>query len=374
VVKLSVVILNYKVRDFLEQCLLSLERALQQVDAEIIVVDNASDDGSLEMVRAKFPQVFCIANEENLGFSKGNNIGIAHANGEYICLLNPDTAVSEQSMREALAYLDAHPDMGGLGLRLMDGTGHFLPESKRNLPTPRVAFSKLFGFWGKGAYYHTSLGQFESGEVPVLVGACFFVRKDRYLEVGGLDEDYFMYGEDIDLSYKLTKAGYPNHYLGNVTVLHYKGESTVRDKTYKRRFYGAMELFFKKHYSSHPLAITVIRLGLWMSRLRPAKGRGGVVQQPEEALLFSENLRLLKQLKSTLETPLRTVSKSTLSHEPYRGKLMIFDLAYLTYSQVFSVMYQLRGQGNTFRMIPAGADSFMIGSDHSDSRGSVTHF
>jgi hypothetical protein len=135
-----------------------------------------------------------------------------------------------------------------------------------------------------------------------------------------------------------------------------------------------MELFFKKHYSSHPLAITVIRLGLWMSRLRPARGRGGVVQQPEEALLFSENLRLLKQLKSTLETPLRTVSKSTLSHEPYRGKLMIFDLAYLTYSQVFSVMYQLRGQGNTFRMIPAGADSFMIGSDHSDSRGSVTHF
>src|SRR5690606_24138988 len=200
------VILNYNVRFFLEQCLLSVQKAIETLDAEIIVIDNASKDDSCQMVKTLFPNVILIENTENVGFSKANNQAVAVAKGEYVCILNPDTAVAEDTFRQAIEYSQGIENIGALGVYLMDGTGNFLPESKRNLPTPKVSLMKLTGFAKK--YYSNHIPETSSGEVEVLVGAFMLLKRSIYNEVGGFDEDYSMYGEDIDLPYKITRAGY----------------------------------------------------------------------------------------------------------------------------------------------------------------------
>ena len=209
---LSVIILNYKVRYFLEQCIRSAQAATINIESEIIVVDNNSGDGSCEMVRSMFPDIILIENKDNVGFSKANNQAVAIATGEYVCILNPDTAVTSQTFKHCLEIAYVTPDMGALGTYLMDGTGNFLPESKRNLPTPKASLLKLLGL--TKSYYAKRLGPKSNGEVAVLVGAFMFMKRSVYIEVDGFDEDYFMYGEDIDLSYKISKAGYQNNYTG----------------------------------------------------------------------------------------------------------------------------------------------------------------
>src|SRR5690606_14527542 len=198
------------------------------------------------MVKALYPNVTLIENKENVGFSKANNQAVAVAKGEYVCILNPDTAVAEDTFQTAIQYSEKIRNIGALGVYLMDGTGNFLPESKRNLPTPKISLMKLTGFPKK--YYASHLADRSHGNVEVLVGAFMLLKKSVYEKVGGVDEDYFMYGEDIDLSYKVTKAGFANYYLGTTTVLHYKGESTKKDDAYFERFYGAMQIFYKKHF------------------------------------------------------------------------------------------------------------------------------
>ncbi|MDO7876295.1 glycosyltransferase [Hymenobacter sp. ASUV-10] len=258
-VKLSVIIVNYNVCYFLEQALLSVRRAVQKLGqpVEVFVVDNNSADGSVAMVRARFPEVILIANHDNPGFSKANNQALRLATGEYQLLLNPDTVVEEDTFRACCDFMDAHPDAGGLGVKMLDGQGKFLPESKRGLPTPMVAFYKIFGLAALfpksrtfGRYHLGFLDNDQAHEIEVLSGAFMLMRKAALDQVGLLDEDYFMYGEDIDLSYRLTLGGWKNYYFPGTRIIHYKGESTKRTSVnYVFVFYRAMVIFARKHFA-----------------------------------------------------------------------------------------------------------------------------
>ncbi|MGI4831962.1 MAG: glycosyltransferase [Janthinobacterium lividum] len=258
-VKLSVVIVSYNVAYFLEQALLSVRRAAQVLGepVEVFVVDNNSADNSVAMVRARFPEVLLLENPDNPGFSKANNQALRLATGQYQLLLNPDTLVEEAAFRRCCDFMDAHPAAGGLGVQMLDGQGRFLPESKRGLPTPAVAFYKVTGLAALlprsrrfGRYHLGFLAKDETHPIDVLSGAYMWLRKAALNQVGLLDEDYFMYGEDIDLSYRLTRGGWRNYYLPSVRVLHYKGESTRRTSVnYVLVFYRAMVIFARKHFA-----------------------------------------------------------------------------------------------------------------------------
>lgn len=256
--KLSVIIVNYNVQHFLEQCLQSVFKALQNIEGEVWVVDNNSVDGSVAMVKEKFPQVNLIDSKDNLGFSRGNNLAMRKSNGEYTLLLNPDTLVEEDTFEKVVKFMDENPDAGGLGVKMVDGKGNFLPESKRSLPTPSVAFYKIFGLSSLfpkskrfGKYHCGHLDKNKTHEIEILSGAFMLMRKEALDKVGLLDEDFFMYGEDIDLSYRLIKGGYKNYYFADTRIIHYKGESTKKSSVnYVFVFYNAMIIFAKKHFSS----------------------------------------------------------------------------------------------------------------------------
>lgn len=255
--KLSVVIVNYNVKYFLEQCLHSVVKASAGIDCEVFVVDNNSVDGSVPMVREKFPDVKVIDNTENLGFSRANNQAIRKSAGEYVLLLNPDTIVEDDTFKKIVTFMDAHPKAGGLGVKMVDGKGNFLPESKRGLPKPDVAFYKIFGLsklFPKsktfGQYHLSYLDEDEVNEVDILSGAFMLLRREALDKTGLLDETYFMYGEDIDLSYRILKAGYKNYYFPETRIIHYKGESTKKSSiNYVLVFYNAMVIFAKRHFS-----------------------------------------------------------------------------------------------------------------------------
>jgi GT2 family glycosyltransferase len=255
--KLSVIIVNYNVQYFLEQCLASVKKAAAHIECDIWVVDNHSVDKSVEMVKEKFPEVKLIANSINVGFAKANNQAIIQSKAEYILLLNPDTIVEEDTFVKVCNFMDSHPDAGGLGVRMIDGKGNFLPESKRGLPSPSAAFYKMFGLsklFPKskifGVYHMGFLPEFETNCVDVLSGAFMLLRSNILVKTGLLDEDYFMYAEDVDLSYQITKAGYKNYYYPETTIIHYKGESTKKGSVnYVYMFYKAMAQFVEKNFS-----------------------------------------------------------------------------------------------------------------------------
>ncbi|TGE16823.1 glycosyltransferase [Hymenobacter elongatus] len=274
--KLSVVIVNYNVCYFLEQALLSVRRAVEKLGApaEVFVVDNNSVDGSVAMVRARFPEVILIENKDNPGFSKANNQAMRRAQGQYVLLLNPDTVVEEDTFRACCDFMDAHPDGGGLGVKMLDGQGKFLPESKRGLPTPTVAFYKIFGLASLfpksrtfGRYHLGFLDKDQPHEIAVLSGAFMLMRQRALDQVGLLDEDYFMYGEDIDLSYRLTQGGWKNYYFPGTRIIHYKGESTKRTSVnYVFVFYRAMVIFARKHFAPQRAGTfsLLINLAIWL--------------------------------------------------------------------------------------------------------------
>lgn len=257
--QLTVIVVNYNVEYFLDQCLQSVEKASKGLNIETIVVDNASMDGSVELLQKKYSHLHLILNTDNVGFSKANNQGIDIAQGKYVLLLNPDTVVEESSFQKVIDYMDKYPDTGGLGVRMIDGRGNFLPESKRGLPKPMVAFYKIFGLsriFPKskrfGQYHLGHLSEFETAEIDILSGAFMLMRKDALDKVGNLDESFFMYGEDIDLSYRIQKGGYKNVYFPDTTIIHYKGESTKKSSVnYVFVFYRAMVIFAKKHFSGN---------------------------------------------------------------------------------------------------------------------------
>ena len=258
----------------MEQALASAVKALRGIEGEIFVVDNHSVDNSVAMVKAKFPQVTLIENQDNVGFAKANNQAIRISTGEYVLLLNPDTLVEEDTFTKCLDFMDRTPDCGGLGVKMVDGQGRFLPESKRGIPYPKSSFYKLFGLsklFPKsqkfGAYHATYIGEDETHEVEVLAGAFMMMRRSVLDQVGLLDEDYFMYGEDIDLSYRILKGGYKNYYFPQTRIIHYKGESTKKGSlNYVYIFYKAMQIFAKKHFSANNAKIfnVAIDTAIWM--------------------------------------------------------------------------------------------------------------
>ncbi|NJM79488.1 MAG: glycosyltransferase family 2 protein [Flavobacterium sp.] len=301
--KLSVIILNYNVRYFLEQCVLSVQKALENIDpnasGEIIVIDNNSSDDSCQMMKSRFPNVKLIENKSNLGFPKGNNIGVAKAKGEYICILNPDTVVSENTFTKILNFCHTEPvevlNTGIIGCKLIDGTGNFLPESKRGVPTPWVAFTKIFGLYKifpKSSwftkYYAQNISENESGKVDILVGAFMMMKRSLYLEVGGFDEECFMYSDDIDLSYMVLQKGYQNYYRADTTVIHYKGESTVRDGTYMKRFREAMQFFYKKHFKKSVVFDFMMKLGSFAFALLKKNQQKEVSKKIDKYVVFTK--------------------------------------------------------------------------------------
>lgn len=255
--KLSVVIVNYNVKYFLEQCLRSVLKASEYVDTEVFVVDNNSADDSIPYLTGLFPEITFIENKDNPGFSKANNQAIELAKGEYVLLLNPDTVVGEHTFLHVCRFMDEHPEAGALGVKMIDGYGNFLPESKRGFPSLWNSFCKMFGLSKLfpqspvfAKYHLRYLNENEIHEVDVLAGAFMLIRKTVLDKIGLLDDAFFMYGEDIDLSYRVTLGAYKNYYLPE-TIIHYKGESTKKDMRYVRVFYQAMVIFFKKHYPNY---------------------------------------------------------------------------------------------------------------------------
>lgn len=382
--QLSVIILNYNVRYFLELCLQSVESALKNIDSEIIVVDNDSGDDSSEMIKNRFPNVNFIQNTQNVGFSKGNNIGVAQAKGEYICILNPDTVVAEDTFEKVLAFAQKKQNLGIVGVKLIDGTGNFLPESKRGVPTPWVAFTKICAlyklfpdssFFNKYYAHHVSKNQ--TAEVDILVGAFMFLKRDLYQEISGFDEGCFMYSDDIDLSYRVLQKGKNNYYFHETTVLHFKGESTIKDSTYMKRFQEAMEFFYKKHFQVPFLFSVFMKLGvLFFSFIKKNQGKPRAKSVPEKYLLISDSEILMKIITYLFQKKVdflnlkkeKEVNLSTISIE--KGQQIVLDSEFVSFKECINILERYRNKGVTFRIVPKKAE-FIIGSDSSNDRGEI---
>lgn len=272
--ELSVVIVNYNVKYFLEQCLISVFKSGKGIELEVFVVDNASADGSCQMLKQRFPEVKLIENSKNVGFSTANNQAIRQAKGKYILLLNPDTIVEEDTFSKCIQFMDSHSNAGSMTVKMIDGKGKYLPESKRALPTPMVSFYKIFGFTRLfprsktfARYYLGHLDENKTNKIEILPGAYMFIRKDVLDRIGLFDESFFMYGEDIDLSYRITKAGFENYYYPETRIIHYKGESTKKGSiNYVLVFYKAMVLFAQKHFTQKNARIymTVVFMAIYL--------------------------------------------------------------------------------------------------------------
>ena len=366
--QLSVIIVNYNVSHFLTLCLDSVFDALKNLDAEVIVVDNASSDTSCEVVRDKFPNVRLIANKDNVGFATANNQGVAIASGEYVCILNPDTVVGEKVFDNVYAFAKAKSKLGAIGVRLVDGTGKFLPECKRNLPTPQVAFEKLFG--SGDTYYARDIEPQENGNIDILVGAFMFMQKSIYEEAGGFDEQYFMYGEDIDLSFTIKKLGYQNFYLGEEVVVHFKGESTSKNEVYRKRFYSAMKIFYSKHLKKNAIEAALVNAGLWYARNYHRKKREEIKCQENTATriikLISHNASLEPHISKLLTVSVtRDDNLEALKED---GEEWILDMNTLVYEDCIRFLIHDRPKDMTFKFIPKNC-TFAIGSNSSEGRG-----
>ncbi|MFM9824586.1 glycosyltransferase family 2 protein [Flavobacterium sp.] len=379
--QLSVIILNYNVRYFLEQCVCSVQKALENIDGEIIVVDNNSQDGSCAMIKHLFPKVFLIENKENLGFPKGNNIGVSKAKGEFICILNPDTVVAEDTFIKVLAFAKKQSDLGIVGVKLIDGTGNFLPESKRGIPTPWVAFTKIFGLYKIfpkaslfNQYYAQDLSENTTGKAAILVGAFMVMRRDFYIEIGGFDENCFMYSDDIDLSYMALKKEKSNYYYPETTIIHYKGESTIKDGAYMKRFSEAMNFFYKKHFtpdaSGSFLFSVFMKIGiLFFSFFKMFQGKTKLQTKPLKYLLISNN----KVLKSRIEAKLYqevALKKSIDEIKMSVATEVIFDAKYIDYKAIIANFESNKNKKFTFKIASKTSD-FIIGSNSSFDRGEI---
>lgn len=371
--KLSVIILNYNVRYFLEQCVLSVQKALEPIEGEIIVIDNNSSDDSCKMMKNRFSNVKLIENTDNLGFPKGNNIGVAEAKGEYICILNPDTVVSEDTFTKILNTDHWQLNTGIIGCKLIDGTGNFLPESKRGVPTPWVAFTKIFGlykFFPKWSwfnqYYAQHLTENESGKVDILVGAFMIMKRSLYIEIGGFDENCFMYSDDIDLSYMVLQKGFQNYYYHETTVIHYKGESTVRDGTYMKRFREAMQFFYKKHFKKPVVFDFMMNVGSFGFALLKKNQQKEASIEIDSYVVFTKknlNLKLGKPIVY-LET-----FESFKKHTKINTEI-IFDIDDFSNQEIINFMQLYRNQNLTFKNY-VSISNFIIGSNSSNDKGQI---
>jgi len=371
--QLSVIILNYNVRYFLEQCVLSVEKALAGIDGEIIIIDNNSPDDSCAMMKAKFPHIKLIENKENSGFPKGNNIGVAQAKGEYLCILNPDTIVAEDTFTKIMKTENWQLNTGIVGCKLIDGSGAFLPESKRGVPTPWVAFTKIFGLYKLfpksnwfNQYYAQHLSKNESGKVSILVGAFMVLKRELYLQVGGFDENCFMYSDDIDLSYMILKTGKSNYYFHETSVIHYKGESTIRDGTYMKRFREAMQFFYKKHFKKSWFFDVMMQVGSFVFSLVKKSQQKQEIRIISEYVVFSKrNFEINLDQKTTY-----LADFNQFVNNPKENIEIIFDTTTISFCEIITFMQSNANKNISFKNYIASSN-YLIGSNNSNDRGQI---
>jgi GT2 family glycosyltransferase len=368
--QLSVIILNYNVRYFLEQYVLSVQKALEGIDGEIIVIDNNSSDDSCAMMHQRFPKIKLIANNENLGFPKGNNLGVQQAKGEFICILNPDTVVAEDTFSKILNPKNWSVNTGIIGCKLIDGTGNFLPECKRGVPTPWVALTKILGLYklsnSFGKYYAQHLEQNESGNVDILVGAFMVMQRELYNEIGGFDENCFMYSDDIDLSYMVLQKEKHNYYYHETSVIHYKGESTVRDERYMKRFQEAMQFFYKKHFQKSFVFDFFMRIGAMVFSLIKKNQSKEIKSEIDEYIIFSKDLLQLDLKKK--QTILNDFSQ--FKNDLNAAIEIIFDTNSFSFKEIIEFMNCNKSEKLTFKNY-ISESNFIIGSNNSIDRGEI---
>ena len=349
--KLTVVIVSYNVRAYLEQCIVSVQRAAEGIDYEIYVVDNDSQDDSVPYLRKRFGQhITLIESPHNLGFARANNIAIRQTQSEYVLLLNPDTFIAEDSLNQVLGFMDEHPKAGGVGVKMHNADGTVARESRRGLPTPWVSLLKMFG--RPGRYYLSHLSWDEPGQIEVMSGAFCMLRRKVLDEVGLLDEDFFMYGEDIDLSYRILRGGYENWYVP-ASIVHYKGESTQKSSyRYVHVFYQAMLIFFRKHYGHLSLFVTLpIKLAIYFRafialmqmqywRMRKSLGFGGR-KHADTNYCFVGGARMINECRNLVRRkglsaqffPLRDLEElPQQSSETY----IVYDTSLFSFQQIIS--------------------------------------
>lgn len=397
---ISVIIVNYNVKYFLEQCLLSVIKASQNLAVEVLVVDNNSTDGSKEFFSQKFKEVQFFWQQENVGFGRANNFALAKAKGNYILFLNPDTILEEETFIKSLKFYEQHEKAGGLGVRMIDGSGNFLKESKRMLPDFSTSFFKMLGFSSifPGSkifdrYYAGQLNENKIGEIDVLAGAYFMMPRNLALQLEGFDPDFFMYGEDVDLSYRIQKSGYKNYYFPEIVLLHFKGESTQKKSAfYVEHFYGAMQLFINKHFkekSTQPLIKVSIKLAAYFANLKMGLGKNAEKDEKDNSIYevilvgAAEDIVSLKSswpaenilAKSKAEV-LITVAEATAeilqkikAQLKQNNQMIVFAEGILSNEIIFYLMQQLNKQAKF--LIHQKNSAAFIGSSSKDSRGLV---
>ena len=376
---ISVVIVNYNVQYFLEQCILSVQAASKNNTTEIIVVDNNSTDESCKLLIEKYPNVVLIQNKENVGFSKANNQGVKIAKGDYVLILNPDTIIAEDTLDKIYNYAITKQNLGVLGVKLIDGSGKFAPESKRGIPTPNASFNKLFGISSKrtGKYYATHLEENESGIIKVASGAFMFIKRTVFNEVKGFNEAYFMYGEDIDLSMKLLNNGYQNYYFADTQIIHFKGESTTKDVKYLDYFHEAMRIFYKKHFKLNRVYDFFMRIGIefWylLKYLKFRKDK--VISKPIFNLLYlgsdelivnylDKKYLLIKEVLIDDYVKIRQLLKNN------KIDTIVFDNATISNKKIIEHFEVLKNEKVAFKIHPKNTN-FIIGSTSPNIRGQV---
>jgi len=374
---LSIIIVNYNVKHFLEQCLCSVKKALDlsaalnskvMPFAEVLVIDNHSTDGSIEYLEPRFPFAQFIVNSQNIGFSKANNQALELVKGRYVLFLNPDTILPEDIFQKTIAFMEARPDAGMLGVQMVDGTGEYLKESKRGLPTPWASFCKMSGLTAAfpyspllARYYLGHLKKQVTQEVEVLAGAFILARREVLDRVGGFDEQFFMYAEDIDLSYRVLKAGFHNYYFADATILHFKGESTRKDARYVKLFYKAMRQFVRKHgggflYRGMLNAAIYLRTGLSMLRPHGSIQKTAVI---EEASLKGD-ADTVKQLKPLLHH---------MNIEPDSDVIIFCEGRSFPFHEVISSVQKLNG--GQLAMVHANGSGSIVGSWDKNRQGVI---
>lgn len=388
---LSVIIVNYNVKYYLEQCLESVRRASCGMQVEVFVVDNLSTDGSIAYLKERFPEVVYIENRENVGFARANNQAIRQSTGRYVLLLNPDTIVAEHTFADFVRFMDGHPEAGGAGAYMLRTDGTFALESRRGLPTPFVAFCKMSGLASLmpksrifGRYYMRYLDETEVNEIEVISGAFMWLRREALDKAGLLDEDFFMYGEDIDLSYRIVKSGYKNYFLPS-RMLHYKGESTEKSSyRYVYTFYQAMQLFFNKHYSHYSFLVSLpISCAIWARSVMAYIGnqfrhRKIEVRTPAINMLVVGSAPMLDEVRAILDKHhpggrhhyMEGDSASLpQGHLTYEGDLAAYDMVvYDANDYSYATMLQLLAStpGNSLRLA-----TYSVGSQVLITEGDV---
>jgi GT2 family glycosyltransferase len=374
--KLSVVILHYNAEAFLHLNLLSVQRAVKDIASEIIVADNASEGFDLHAWERKYPGVKFIRFDQNYGFAKGNNLAVREAKGEYVALLNPDTVVSENIFKNLLSGAESLENPGILGVRLIDGRGMFLAESKRRLPNLLNAFARIFRLHNLMplpyalSYYNSRLEEHENGPNEVFVGAFMFFERKKYMETGGFDERYFMYGEDIDLSKSFLEKGYEGYYFGTYPVVHFKGESTPKSPVFRQHFIRASERYYKKY---HPLAAhfinPLIRAGLKLKFLFEKTAQARQIYPRGDAAVYY--LGTDDAIRGKLERHFqREIRPATVIEEAEPYSVIVIDPRNVVFEELFQRMIEYRHRFYFFRFLVPDED-LLIGSDHPQSKGEI---